>query len=651
MNNINKISNVVRALGVDSIFEAKSGHPGMVLGAATALTTLYANHLHYDPNDASFMFRDRFVMSAGHGSALLYAVLSLFTNGIGVEDLKQFRKKDSRTSGHPCIHKTPFVDASTGPLGQGIAMAVGMAIAQKKYAEEYDEKDCKLFHNSKVYVLAGDGCFMEGVAMEALDIAANLNLNNLIILFDDNNITIDGQAEMVRNIKPAQVYIPKGFYCINVNDGNDVDEINNAIELCKNSSKPSIISIKTKIGYASKFEDKPAAHAAVFDAAEISNIKANLRVEDKMFFVDDETKKLCEKIKKQKTAQIEKTKKILKEYESKYNVLYNELINVIKNPKVIKVDETLGGAIDKPMASRASGGLALNNIASQLGTALIGGNADVAASTQQVIKSSGYIKAGNYNAQNIAFGIRENAMGSICNGLALFGGLKVFCSTFFCFVDYMMPALQMAALQKLPVVFIYTTDSIGAGEDGATHQAVAQLAWLRAIPNFLTFRPSDSKEAVLCYEIAFNQTKTPSAILLTRQSLPVLNLAVRQNVARGAYIAYKPKDKVKGIFIATGSEVSLAIEAAKKLENFAVVNMVCAEIFDKLSKKDQDKILDPKITNRVTVEAAQELSLAKYRGLDGKAIAVNEFGFSASGPVLFEAFGFTVDNLIKVAKQ
>ncbi len=624
---INKTINTIRGLALDEIAEANSGHPGIALGAAPIVFSVYKNMV-YNPSDNKAPLRDRFVLSAGHGSSMLYAVLSLLTNKINYNELKAFRKLGSIFSGHPELD-LPFIDAATGPLGQGVAMAVGMALAEKKaYFNAGIDK------GNYTYCLAGDGCLMEGVAIEALDLAITLNLNKFILLYDNNNITIEGAATLAQQIDPAKVFSAKGFNVIVVKDGNNEKLISKAILKAKKSDKPSVIICNTIIGYGSNKVGLCGVHGTPFSKSEVIEIKKNLGLSTQEFFVDSDVLEYCNELKAFKQAEYNRRE------ESNLKI---EDLN-LKREAITKLNLDL----NKEMSTRDAGGITLNAIADRWQNYFLGGNADVAPSTRQYIATEKFISANDFSGSNIHFGIREHAMAAICNGINLYGVNRAFASTFFSFFDYMKPAVRMSALMKQNIIYLFTSDSIGAGEDGPTHQPIEHLATIRAIPNLCDFRPSDPIETMYCYLEAL-KLKVPSAIILTRQKVKPLNLSSAKLVSKGAYVAFEPKSEIKGVIITSGSEVALSISAASLMDEkgfgVRVVNIVSSYLFDKLSESEREKILPQKLTNRIIVEAASELSLSKYVGINAKNVCVNEFGKSGKGEDLFKLFGFTEQNI------
>ncbi len=631
MSIINKTINTIRGLALDEIAEANSGHPGIALGAAPIVFSVYKNMV-YNPADDKAPCRDRFVLSAGHGSSMLYATLSLLTDKFNYKNLYTFRRLGSEFSGHPEI-SLPFIEASTGPLGQGVAMAVGMAIAEKKVRDAAIENGYSNVEGNYTYCLAGDGCLMEGVALEALEMAVTLNLNKFILLYDSNNITIEGNATLAQTANAKNVFTEKGFNVVVVKKGNSEKDISSAIKKCKNSKKPNVIVCETVIGYGSNKVGNASVHGTPFKKNEVLEIKKNLGISEQQFFVDSDVLEFCGTLKKQKMEEYKLREKL------NLGINYNKV-----ELKPIKLNLDL----NKTMATRDAGGITLNAIASEMPNYFLGGNADLAPSTRQYITSEKFISATDFSGSNIHYGVREHSMAAISNGINLYGTHRAFAGTFFSFFDYLKPALRMSALMKQNVLYLFTADSIGAGEDGPTHQPVEQLATIRAIPNLCDFRPCDALETSYCYLEALKQN-VPCALILTRQKVNSLNITSAKNVANGGYIAFEPKSELKGIIVTSGSEVEVSINSAKLMDKkgfgVRVVNIVSSFLFDKLSVKEREKILPSKITNRIIVEAASELALSKYVNAGANNVCVNTFGSSGKGEDLFKHFGFTEQNI------
>ena len=642
MNIENKAVNTLRMLSVDQIENANSGHPGLPLGAAPMAYALFKNHLVRDSKDLNWKNRDRFVLSAGHGSALLYSLFYLFDYGLSLDDLKNFRQLDSKTPGHPEYGHTRGVEATTGPLGQGIAMAVGMAIAEEKLAALYNKDDLKLVDHY-TYALVGDGCLMEGISNEASSLAGTLKLDKLIVLYDSNKISIEGSTDLAFSENVCDRYKALGWDTFVVHDGNDLDEINAAIEEAKNSDKPALIEVKTKIGYGSPREDSAKAHGEPLGKEDRKSTREFFGLPDEDFYVDEDVKAHFQKIVEENTEKVNEKKKIEEEYAKKYPKEYEDYLAAFNLEKKELLEDSYYDSFDKDMATRAISGEVLNKIAKD-NIHIFGGSADLGPSNKTMLKGEEYFSADNRLGRNITFGVRENAMGAITNGILLHGGLRTYASTFLVFSDYLKPTIRLAALMNLPNVYIFTHDSIGVGEDGPTHQPIEHLAMLRSIPGIVVIRPADGRETAASLNLAFNSKNTPFVLALSRQNLPQLENSSR-DVYRGAYIIKKEEGELEKIVIATGSEVSLALEAAKGLKGVRVVSMPSMEMFDAQSSDYKEEILPSNINKRISLEALSSFGWHKYIGMKGMAISIDTFGASGKGAEVFERFGFTKENI------
>lgn len=641
-----KVIDEIRLLSAEQVENAKSGHPGLPLGAAPMAYALYARLMKYSPNNPTWIDRDRFVLSAGHGSALLYSMLHLFGN-LSMDELKQFRKLGSKTPGHPEMDVTPGVDMSTGPLGQGISNAVGFAIAEAKLAEKFNTEKYKVFDHY-TYVLHGDGCLMEGISYEAASLAGHLGLGKLIMLYDSNDITIEGNTNVAFTENIQERFESMGWEYFYVEDGKDVDEIEHAVnEAKKNLEKPSVIEIKTKIGYGSKsVEGTAKAHGAPLGEQGIKELYEFIGVPDrKPFDVDTSVYEEIMPIRNQLALDESAWYENFKKYQKEEVELAKELDLWMNGLKELHID------IEKEAgATRAIAGKALNKVF-DLMPSLVGGSGDLAPSNGTEIKSAGYIAKGHYNEPNIHYGIREHAMAGIANGIAAHGGLRTFTSTFLAFSNYMAAGIRMAALMKLPNVFIFTHDSIAAGEDGPTHQPIDQIPSLRAIPNLNVIRPADANEVVAAYEQAFTSVERPTVVVLSRQKLPYLEgITKSEEAKKGAYIV-KGAQNPEVCIIATGSEVSLALDSAELLStqgvSVRVVSMPCMEIFEEQSEEYKNSIL-PKDVPAVSIEAAATLGWHKYADL---TIGIDVFGASAPGKDVLEHFGFVPEKVAEKIKN
>jgi len=656
-NNIENMSvNAIRVLAADAVQKANSGHPGLPLGAAAIGYELWANHMNHNPKNPEWENRDRFILSGGHGSTLLYSLLHLFGYGLTLDDIKSFRQWGSKTPGHPEYGVTRGVEASTGPLGAGMAMAVGMAMAEAHLAARFNKEGYSVVDHY-TYALGGDGCMMEGINYEAFSLAGTLKLNKLIVLYDSNKISIEGNTDIAfREDVPARMRA-LGFQVLEVKDGNDLAEIGKAIEEAKaNKEQPSFIKINTKIGFGSPKEGSADVHGAPLGADNIIVMKKNLGwPSEEPFFVPDE---VYENYKAKASCLAKKEEEwnaLFKEYCEKFpemKALWDEFKDKNKAEKLLD-DEDFWSYDEKADATRNLSGKVLNKLSAKLPT-LFGGSADLAPSNKSYVGGAGDYSAENYAGRNVHFGVRELAMTGIGNGLVLHG-LKAYVSTFFVFSDYVKPMARLASLMEIPLTFVLTHDSIGVGEDGPTHEPVEQLAEFRAMPDFNVFRPADATETIAAWYSAVTSKKTPTAIVLTRQNLPQLAGSSKEALKGGYVVADSSKEKPDAILIASGSEVSLSIEAkemlAKEGVDVRVVSMPCMDIFEKQSDEYKEKVLPKTVRARVAVEALSEFGWGKYVGLDGKTVCLDRFGASAPADVLFKEFGFTVENVVEAVKE
>lgn len=657
MSNIDNLSvNAIRVLSADAVQKANSGHPGLPLGAAAIGYELWANHMNHNPKNPNWENRDRFVLSGGHGSTLLYSLLHLFGYGLTLDDLKNFRQWGSKTPGHPEYGVTTGVEASTGPLGAGMAMAVGMAMAETHLAATFNKEGYPVVDHY-TYVLGGDGCMMEGINYEAFSLAGTLKLNKLIVLYDSNKISIEGNTDIAFTEDVPARFKAMGFKVLEVKDGNDISEIGKAIEEAKEDKEgPSFIKINTKIGFGSPKEGTADVHGAPLGADNIIAMKKTLGwPSEEPFFVPDEVyenyKAKAENLAKKE----EEWNKLFKDYCEKFpemKTLWDEYKDETKADKLLD-DEDFWSYEEKADATRNLSGKVLNKLSAKLPT-LFGGSADLAPSNKSYVNGAGDYSAENYAGRNVHFGVRELAMTGIGNGLVLHG-LKAYVSTFFVFSDYVKPMARLASLMEIPLTFILTHDSIGVGEDGPTHEPIEQLAEFRAMPNFNVFRPADATETIAAWYSAVTSKETPTALVLTRQNLPQLAGSSKEALKGGYVVADSSKETPDAIIIASGSEVSLSIEAkealAKEGVDVRVVSMPCMDIFEKQSLEYKEKILPKSVRARVAVEALSEFGWGKYVGLDGKTVCLDRFGASAPAGVLFKEFGFTVDNVVKAVKE
>ncbi|MDD2392030.1 MAG: transketolase [Bacilli bacterium] len=649
-----KIINNIRSLAIDMIDEAGSGHPGICLGAAPIIYTIFAKHLNYNPSDPNWINRDRFIMSAGHGSALLYSTMFMAGYGLEIEDLKKFRQFGSKTPGHPEYGVTQGVEATTGPLGQGIGIATGMALGGKILEEKYTLEKEKKIDNDKplinyhIYVLCSDGDLMEGISYEAASFAGNLNLNNLIILYDSNNISLDGILSYSFTENVLDRFKALGWYTDVVKNGNSVNEIDNAINKAKKSGKPSIIEVKTIIGYGSIWEGTNKSHGNKLESDDITNLKTKWGLPNEKFHFDLEAKKdFSNQLTERSAIKYEIWASNYRRYvEERLDNDDSSLKYLFNNQFVNLLDYKWDFSPDLNEGTRVTNGQIINVISEMLPN-FIGGSADLSSSTKTYIKNGKDIEDNKYNNKNIWFGVREHLMGSVLNGLSL-SKFKPFGSTFLVFSDYMKPAIRMSALMNLPVTYIFTHDSIYVGEDGPTHQPIEQLASLRAIPNLYVYRPCDANELVGCWNSIINSNK-PSALSLTRQDVKLLTESDMTKVANGAYVVRNETARLNGIIIATGSEVSLALKVASDLyTNFnidiRVISMPCMELFLKTPLEYQKTLL-PIGHKVIAIEAGSSFGLEKFVYNQNYLITIDKFGTSANAKDVLKYCEFDYDTV------
>ncbi|WP_102346848.1 transketolase [Bacillus sp. Marseille-P3661] len=652
----------IRTLSIDAIEKANSGHPGMPMGAAPMAYKLWTNFMNHNPSNPKWFNRDRFVLSAGHGSMLLYSLLHLTGYDVSIEDLKGFRQWGSKTPGHPEYGHTPGVEATTGPLGQGVATAVGMAMAERHLAGKYNKDDFELI-NHYTYSICGDGDLMEGVSAESASLAGHLKLGRLVILYDSNDISLDGDLNRSFSEDVIKRYEAYGWQVLRVEDGNDLDEIASALDAARNDlERPTLIEVKTTIGFGSPNKGgKSASHGAPLGADETKLVKEAYKwtfAED--FHVPAEVYEHFEKEVKQKGQQLEEQwNSLFTQYKQAHPELGTELQTAIDGLLPEGWEQSLPTyqvGKDKP-ASRDSSGQAINAIA-QAVPSFFGGSADLASSNKTMMKDQGDFSSSNYSGRNIWFGVREFAMGAALNGLALHGGLKVFGATFFVFSDYLRPAIRLAALMNLPVTYVFTHDSIAVGEDGPTHEPVEQLAALRAMPNLSVIRPADGNETVAAWRVALESENKPTALVLSRQGLPTIegtDQHAYEGVKKGAYVVSKAsKDTPDAIILASGSEVNLGIEAQAILQKegiaVSVVSMPAWDRFEEQTQEYKESVLPKAVKKRVAVEMGSSLGWNRYAGDEGTIIAIDTFGASAPGEKIMQEYGFTVENVVAKVK-
>ena len=642
--------NTIRFLGVDAVNKANSGHPGIVLGAAPMMYTLWSKHLKVTPKKSDFFNRDRFILAAGHGSAMLYATLHLAGFDVSLEDLKNFRQLGSKTPGHPEYRHTDGVDSTSGPLGQGIAMASGMAIAERYLAGTFNKDGYPLIDHY-TYALCGDGDLQEGVTQEAMSLAGHLGLDKLIVLYDSNDIQLDQEVSAANSEDVKMKYESMNWHYQLVTDGNDIHSINQAILEAKNSDKPSIIEIKTIIGFGSNVAGDSASHGSPIGEEETKKVREKLGYEEGPFEVSDQVYKDFEDtlVRRGDEALAEWTN-MFAAYKEDYPELANKLENIIEGKLEVDFEEILPAyEVGTNEASRATGGKLIPTLSEHL-IGFIGGSADLTKSTKAKGVGGDFTK-GNPRGRNISFGVREHAMAAIVNGMTLHK-LNAFSGGFFVFSDYMKPAMRMAAIMRIPSMYIFTHDSVAVGEDGPTHEPIEQLTMFRATPNLHVVRPSDANETRFAFRYALESKETPVAIALSRQNLEVrVPSTSYENFKKGAYVISDKKD-FEGIIIATGSEVGLALDVQEALAkdgiNVRVVSMPSYDVFKELPKEEQEEILPSTCQKRLAIElGASDLW---YR-FANHVFGVDRFGESAPGDQVIEHLGFTVENLVKVYKN
>ena len=658
--NIEEMSvNAIRVLSADAIQKANSGHPGLPLGTAPVAYELFAKHMNYNPHNPDWVNRDRFVLSGGHGSMLLYSLFHLFGIGnLSLEEVKNFRQFGSLTPGHPEYGHTVGVEATTGPLGQGMAMAVGMAMAEAHLSSVFNKEGFPVVDHY-TYVLGGDGCMMEGISSECFSLAGTLGLSKLIVFYDSNNISIEGSTDIAFTEDVVTRFKAFGFQTIEVEDGNDLEAIGKAIEEAKaDKTRPSLIKVNTLIGYGCPAKQgKASAHGEPLGVDNVAALKENINWPCKGDFevpkeVYDHYKELADNMAKAE----DKWNELFAAYVEKYpemKELWDNYFDGYDMSDLFNSDEYWAKG-DKPEATRSTSGTILNMIKKAMPN-LIGGSADLAPSNKTNMKDAGDFSKDNYAGTNLHFGVREQAMAAIGNGLALHGGLKAFVATFFVFSDYVKPMARLSALMKLPLTYVFTHDSIGVGEDGPTHEPIEQLAAFRSLPDFTVFRPCDRTETAAAWMYAVENECGPTGLVLTRQNLPQIEGSSKDALKGGYVIAESEKAVPDAIIIASGSEVSLAINAKEELKksgiDVRVVSMPSMELFDKQSAEYKESVLPNGVRKRVAVEALSDFGWYKYVGLDGRVIAMEGFGASGPAATLFEHFGFTVDNVVKTVKE
>ncbi|OJG35028.1 transketolase [Enterococcus devriesei] len=643
---------------MEGVQKANSGHPGLPMGAAPMAYTLWTQHLKVNPKNSKWVDRDRFVLSAGHGSIMLYSLLHLAGYNVSMDDLKNFRQWDSKTPGHPEVHFTDGVEATTGPLGQGIANAVGMAMAEVHLAATYNKEEFEIVDHY-TYALCGDGDLMEGVSAEAASLAGHLKLGKLVVLYDSNDISLDGPTSKAFTENVGQRFEAYDWQHILVEDGNNLEEINQAIEKAKkNTIQPTLIEVKTVIGYGAPNEGTHKVHGAPLGPEGIEAAKKAYGWEGKDFFVPNGVSQRFEEKMVDKGVNSEKEwTALFNDYRSAYPELAEQFEQAMNNELPKDWDSELPSFAegDSALASRVSSSQVLTAISKTV-PAFWGGSADLSSSNNTMVAGEKDFQPGQYEGRNIWYGVREFAMTAAANGIALHGGSKTYVGTFFVFTDYLRAAVRLAAISKLPVTYVFTHDSVAVGEDGPTHEPVEHLSSLRSMSNLTVLRPADGNEVVAAWKIAMMSTDHPTMLVLSRQNLPVLpktNELAKENVVKGAYVL-SPQDgeTPEGILIATGSEVALAMEAQKTLKaagkDVSVVSMPSFDLFEKQDDAYKESVLPNAVRKRVSIEMASSFGWERYVGLDGAMIAIDKYGASAPGDRVIKEYGFTVENIVSI---
>lgn len=642
--------NTLRMLGVDMINKAKSGHPGIVLGAAPILYTLFTRFINIDPENPEWWNRDRFILSAGHGSALLYALYHLCGYDISIEDLKQFRQFGSMTPGHPEYRHTPGIEMTTGPLGQGVATACGMALAENFLCNRFNRLRYPICSH-KTYVLCGDGDLQEGIAMEAVSLAGHLKLNDLVVLYDSNDIQLDGEVALDNTENIGEKFKAMNWEYIYVADGNDIEEISEAIKKANEMDKPVLIEVKTIIGFGAPNQATNECHGSPLGDDKTAALRASLHYDDEPFEVSKDVYEFFHKnVKERGVVKEVEWSHMLEDYEKKYPELYQDYQDFFYNTFKVRESHLPEFKIGESESTRKILGQVLDYYSIDLPN-ILGGSADLTPSTF-VKGANGNFEVESKDGRNIKFGVREHAMGAMINGINLHGGVKGFCAGFFVFSDYLKPAIRQAAIMRLPSIFIFSHDSVCVGEDGPTHQPIEHFSMLRSIPNLNVFRPADYKEVQAAMAFAFNSEETPTVITTSRQALPTLEGTSKENALRGGYVVYEPKGDIDGILISCGSELAIAIDTAISLSasglNVRVVSMPSPFLFDKQDASYKEEVLPSRITKRLAIEMGAAMPWYKY---SQNVFGIDEFGISAPIKYIHSHFGFTRENLVEVFKN
>ncbi len=648
--------NSIRILSAEAVEKAKSGHPGLPMGAAPMAYTLWSRVMNHNPKNPAWKNRDRFILSAGHGSMLLYSLLHLFGYDLNMEEIKQFRQWDSQTPGHPEYGHTTGVETTTGPLGQGIANAVGMAMAEARLAAQFNKENYPVVDHY-TYTLVGDGCMMEGISSEASSLAGTLGLGKLIVLYDSNEISIEGRTSLAFRENVKKRYEAYGWQVLQVKNGNEIESIHEALkEAKKDRDHPTLIEVVTEIGYGAPAKQGTAsAHGEPLGAENLAEAKSFLNWKEEPFVIPKE----MEQVRKAAETRGQKNEAawemMLAEYFKKYPEMAKEWQQWYGNAGVMEaLDQDSIWTYDKADATRNASGEIINRLAKVIPN-LIGGSADLAPSTKTLMKEREDFQPENDQGSNLRFGVREHAMAAIGNGMSLHGGLVPYVATFFVFTDYMKASMRLSSLMKQPLTYVLTHDSIGLGEDGPTHQPIEHLMALRSVPNMIVFRPADGKETAMGWKLALTSRETPVSLVLTRQKLPLYE-NTGEEALKGAYVLEDAENGEPDVLLmATGSEVELIAGAAAKLREKGyrprVISMPSWELFEKQPQEYRESIMPPTLRKRLAVEAGSTLGWYKYVGLDGKTIGLDHFGASAPGNALFEKFGLTVDNVVEKALE
>ncbi|OAH58111.1 MULTISPECIES: transketolase [Bacillaceae] len=659
--NVEQLSiNTIRTLSIDAIEKANSGHPGMPMGAAPMAHTLWTQFMNYNPSNPNWFNRDRFTLSAGHGSMLLYSLLHLTGHDLSLEELKQFRQWGSKTPGHPEFGHTAGVDATTGPLGQGISMAVGMAMAERHLATTYNVDDLNVIDHY-TYSICGDGDLMEGVSAEAASLAGHLQLGRLIVLYDSNDISLDGKLNKSFSESVEDRFKAYGWQVLRVEDGNDTKAVAEALSAAKaNENQPTLIEVRTVIGYGSPNKGgKSDSHGSPLGKDEIKLVKEQYGWNyEEDFYIPEEVKSYFAELKEASEKKEQEWNELFARYEKLHPDAAKELKIAISGDLPENWDANVPNyrVGEDTLATRTSSGDVLNGLAQNI-PQLFGGSADLSSSNKTYLKGESDFSAENYGGRNIWFGVREFGMGAALNGMALHGGVKVFGATFFVFSDYLRPAIRLSALMKVPVTYVFTHDSIAVGEDGPTHEPIEHLASLRAMPGLSTIRPAEANETAAAWKLALESKDEPTVLVLTRQDLPTLVDAetAYAGVSKGGYVISEAKGDVEGLLLAAGSEVTLAVKAQEALAeegiHVSVVSLPSWDRFEKQTAEYKETVIPKNVTARLAIEMGASLGWNKYAGNDGDVLAIDEFGASAPYDKIIEAYGFTVENVVERFKK